>query len=90
MTKHTAINVALFVGILGCMVGIQALPGADDHGYEHEVAKEELAKQRQQERFETAAREICGENSSFRLTHKKGEVICLTKRNRATGRTASL
>jgi hypothetical protein len=87
MTKHTLINISLFVGIMACFVGIQAI---DSKGYENEVAKEELQKQRQQERFERAAREVCGENSSYRLTHVQGEILCLTKRNKSTGRTVRL
>lgn len=79
--KHTLINIALFCGIVGCMVGIQAI---DDNSAEHEVAKQELAKQRQQARFERAAQEVCGPNAAYRLTHKQGEIICLTKRNHQT------
>lgn len=85
--KHTLINIALFCGIVGCMVGIQAI---DDNSAEHEVAKQELVKQNRQDRFEKAAREICGENATYRLTHKQGEIVCLTKRNHKTGRVAQL
>lgn len=84
--KHTLINIALFAGIVGCMVGIQAI---DDNSAEHEVAKQELAKQRQQERFSTAAREICGENAGWTVT--QGNVlVCKTKRNHKTGQVAQL
>ena len=79
--KHTLINMAIFAGIMAAMVGIQ---GVDNNGPEQEIAKQELAKQRQQERFDKAAQEVCGENSSYRLTHKQGEIICLTKRNHKT------
>ena len=84
--KHTLINCALFAAIVATMLSIQVI----DNGAEHEVAIEELAKQHRQQRFERAAAEICGENSSYRLTHKQGEVICVTKRNHKTGRVAQL
>ena len=79
--KHTLINTALFCAIVGCMFGIQAI---DDHGYEQEVAKRELAKQAREMRFEKAAQEVCGPNAGYRLTHKQGEVICLSKRGSKT------
>ena len=67
---NTVINTALFCALIVAMVGIQAI---DDNSAEHEAARQELAQQRQQERFERAAQQVCGENASFRLTHKKGE-----------------
>lgn len=79
--KHTLINIALFTGIVGVMFGMQVI---DDHGAEQEVARQELAKQRQQERFERAAQEVCGPNAGYRLTHKQGEVVCTTKRGKPT------
>lgn len=82
--KHSLINIALFAGFMAAMVGIQALPGADDHGYEHEVAREELTKQQREERFAKAAQEVCGPNAAWKLTHKHGEVICMNKRGRQT------
>ena len=82
---HRLINIALFVGILACMFGIQVIDSQ-----EHEVARQELAKQNKQERFERAAREVCGENSAYRLTNRQGEVVCLTKRNHRTGKVAQL
>ena len=87
MTKHTLINVAIFSFILAAMVGIQ---GIDDNGPEQEIAKQELAKQRQQERFERAARDICGENATWALTHVQGQIVCKTRRGHKTGQTASL
>lgn len=85
---HRLINIALFIGIIVSLAYVG--PTIDNHGEEHEVARQELAKQRQQERFEAAAQEVCGPNASYRLTHKQGEVICLTKRNHRTGRVAQL
>ena len=84
--KHTLINCALFAAIVATMFSIQVI----DNGAEHEVAAEELVKQNRQDRFEKAAREICGENATYRLTHKQGEIVCLTKRNHKTGRVAQL
>ena len=84
--KHTIINCALFAAIVATMFSIQVI----DNGAEHEVAIEELVKQNRQDRFEKAAQEVCGPNAAYRLTHKQGEVICLTKRGRATGRVAQL
>jgi hypothetical protein len=85
--RHTAINVALFCGILAAMVGIQHL---DSKGYEHEVAREEMAKQAREARFERAAREVCGENGSYTVTSGTNQIVCKTKRGHKTGRVASL
>lgn len=79
---HRLLNIGLFCFILVSLAYIG--PALDDHGAEHEVAKQELAKQRQQARFERAAQEVCGPNAAYRLTHKQGEIICLTKRNHQT------
>ena len=84
--KNTLINCALFAAIVATMFSIQVI----DNGAEHEVAAEELVKQNRQDRFEKAAREICGENATYRLTNKQGEIVCLTKRNHKTGRVAQL
>lgn len=79
--KHTAINVGLFAAILGAMVGIQHLDGiTDNNGYEHQVAKEELAKQRREDRLAEAAREMCGPNGSWALTQGKNEIVCKARR----------
>jgi hypothetical protein len=85
---HRLINLTLFVGLIVSLAYIG--PSLDDNGPEHAIAVEELAKQRQQARFEKAAQEVCGPNASYRLTHKQGEIVCLTKRNHATGRVAQL
>jgi len=85
--KHTLINIALFCGIVGCMVGIQAI---DDNSAEHEVAKQELVKQNRQDRFEKAAREICGPNAGWSLTTNQDAIVCKTKRGHRTGKVAQL
>ena len=77
--KDTQTIVLLLIGFLGLLGFVGPALDAEDHGYEHEVAREELDKQRRQERFENAAREVCGPNAAWRLTHKQGEVICLVR-----------
>ena len=85
--KHTLINIALFTVIVGAMLGIQVI---DDNGPEQEIAKQELAKQRRQERFEAAAREICGPNAGYSLTTTKDAIVCKTHRGHKTGKVAQL
>lgn len=88
--KDTQTTALLLTGLLGLLGFVGPALDVEDHGYEHEVAREELDKQRRQERFENAAREVCGENASYRLTYKHGEIICLTKRGHKTGKRATL
>ena len=83
--KHTLINCALFAAIVATMFSIQVI----DNGAEHEVAAEELAKQNRQDRFERAAREICGENAGWSLTTNQDAIVCKTKRGHKT-KTAQL
>ena len=78
---NAAINTALFCGILAIMFGIQAI---DDNSAEHEVAREELAKQRQQERCERAAREMCG--NGIALVDGSGAVRCEIRKALKAGR----
>lgn len=84
--KNTLINCALFAAIVATMFSIQVI----DNGAEHEVAAEELVKQNRQDRFEKAAREICGENAGWALTQGKNEIVCKTHRGHKTGRVAQL
>lgn len=60
----------------------------EDHSAEHEQAKQAIAEQRKQERFDHAAQEACGPNASWKLTENEGEIICLTKKGKAAGRIA--
>lgn len=83
--KHTLINCALFAAIVATMFSIQVI----DNGAEHEVAAEELVKQNRQDRFEKAAREICGENAGWSLTTNQDAIVCKTKRGHKT-KTAQL
>ena len=78
--KHTLINCALFAAIVATMFSIQVI----DNGAEHEVAAEELVKQNRQDRFEKAAREICGENAGWSLTTNQDAIVCKTKRGHKT------
>lgn len=83
--KHTLINCALFAAIVATMFSIQVI----DNGAEHEAAAEELVKQNRQDRFEKAAREICGENAGWSLTTNQDAIVCKTKRGHKT-KTAQL
>lgn len=85
--KHHLINTALFCGIVAAMFGIQLV---DDRGYEHQVAREELAKQQRQERLLEVAKDVCGPGSGYRLTEGKNEIVCLTRRTGRTTKTAQL
>lgn len=86
-TIDTILMVGLFIGLIAATSYIG--PALDDNGPEHEVAREELAKQQRDERFGKAAREICGPNSDYRLTNKQGEIVCLIRHSKKT-RVASL
>lgn len=79
----SAINTFLLV-LVACFLLSYLGPALDDHGAEMEVAREELAKAREQERFERGAQIACGPNAAWKLTHKRGEVVCLTKRGQKT------
>ena len=78
--KNTLINCALFAAIVATMFSIQVI----DNGAEHEVAAEELVKQNRQDRFEKAAREICGPNAGWSLTTNQDAIVCKTKRGHKT------
>lgn len=78
----------LLIGVLSLLSFVG--PALDAESQEHEVASEERPKHQRQERFEKAAREICGENSSWALTSGKNEIVCKTKRGHKTGKVAAL
>lgn len=84
--KRQVTTAMLLLGMLG-LLGVVG-PAIDEPV--HPVAVEESAKAQRQDRFERAAREVCGENASYRVTHKHGEIICLTKRGHKTGKSATL
>lgn len=86
--KNTLIQVSIFCALVITMAYIG--PQLDDHGPEHEVAVEELAKQHRQDRFEKAAAEICGPNAGWSLTTNQDAIVCKTKRGHKTGRVAQL
>jgi hypothetical protein len=70
------VAIAALLSVLG--------PALDDNSAEHEVAKQELKKQRQQDRFERAAQEICGPNAAWKQTALDGEIQCFTHKGRKT------
>lgn len=82
--KDTLTTALLLTGLLGLLGFVGPALDVEDHGYEHEVAREELDKQRRQERFEKAAREVCGPNAAWRLTHRHDEVVCLVRHSNKT------
>ena len=88
--KDTQTTALLLTGFLGLLGFVGPALDVEDHGYEHEVAREELAKEQRTARFEKAAREICGENASWALTSGKNEIVCKTKRGHKTGKVAAL
>jgi hypothetical protein len=61
-------------------------PEIEDHHAEQDAAKEALIQQRQQQRFEKAAQDICGPNSAYKLTDNDKEIICMNKKGRVTGK----
>lgn len=69
---------AFFISMMG--------PYLDDHSEEQDAAKDALIQQRQQQRFEKAAQDICGPNSAYRLTDNDKEIICMNKKGRVTGK----
>lgn len=79
---NTTINTLIFFFLVMSM-GYLA-PLLDDHGGEHEVAKQELAKQRQQDRFERVAREMCG--NGVALVDPSGAVICEVRKALKAGK----
>lgn len=79
---HRLINLALFIFLIVAMSYIG--PRLDDSGYEHEVAKQELVKQRQQERFSKAAKEMCG--NGYALVDAGGDVVCQVRKALRAGK----
>jgi hypothetical protein len=79
---NTTINALIFFFLVMSM-GYLA-PLLDDHGDEHEVAKAELAKQSKQDRFERAAREMCG--NGVALVDPSGAVICKVRKALKAGK----
>lgn len=67
---------AFFISMMG--------PYLDDHSAENDAAKDALIQQRQQQRFEKAAQDICGPNSAYRLTDNDKEIICVSKNGKLT------
>ena len=79
---NTAINTGIFFFIVLAMGYVAPL--LDDNSGEHEVAKAELAKQRQQDRFQRAAIEMCG--NGVALVDPSGAVICEVRKALKAGK----
>ena len=79
---NTAINTGIFFFIVLAMGYVAPL--LDDNSGEHEVAKAELAKQRQQDRFQRAASEMCG--NGVAMVDPSGAVICGVRKALKAGR----
>lgn len=79
---NTTINTAIFFFLVLAMGYVAPL--LDDNSGEHEVAKQELAKQRQQDRFQRAAQDMCG--NGVALVDPSGAVICEVRKALKAGR----
>jgi len=83
MTKHRILNMALAAAVITGWMAMAA----------HMDAKKFEGDQRHEKslsadfRFARAAREICGENASWRETNHRGEIVCLNKRGSTTKTT---
>lgn len=77
---NTLINTALFVFIVGATAWVG--PALDEATEAKRTAERQIAEQQRIERRERAAREICGENASFRFDD--ATLTCFTKRGRKT------
>ena len=80
---NTTINTAIFFFLVLAM-GYAAPLLDEDHSAENEVAKQELAKQRQQDRFQRAAQDMCG--NGVALVDPSGAVICEVRKALKAGR----
>jgi len=81
--KNTAIQVAIFIGLVITLSCIG--PALDNRSEEHQVAREELAKQRQQDRFSKAASAMCGNGYAVDV---EGAVVCRVRKALKAGRVA--
>ena len=84
--KNKIIDTVLMTALFIFLVLALAYVGpAIDAGYEHEVAKQELAKQRQQDRFSKAAEAMCGNGYAVDV---EGAVVCKVRKALKAGRAA--
>lgn len=83
--KDTLTTALLLTGLLGLLGFVGPALDVEDHGYEHEVAREELAKQRQQERFSKAASSMCGNGYAVDV---EGAVVCRVRKALKAGRAS--
>lgn len=83
-TAMSVLAIALVLGWLG--------PAIDDNSLDQAMADELEQAQREaqaQERFDRAARQVCGENAGYRLVGD-GSIRCTTKRGHPLRMTASI
>ena len=62
-------------------------PSIDDHSDERAQADslaDAIKSEAAEDRFERAARQICGENAGFKRGDRPGSIICMTKRGHIT------
>ena len=83
--KDTQTTALLLTGFLGLLCFVGPALDVEDHGYEHEVAREELDKQRQQERFSKAASSMCGNGYAVDV---EGAVVCRVRKALKAGRAS--
>lgn len=83
--KDTLTTALLLTGLLGLLGFVGPALDVEDHGYEHEVAREELDKQRRQERFENAASSMCGNGYAVDV---EGAVVCRVRKALKAGRAS--
>lgn len=84
--KNKVFDTVLMIGIfIFLILALSYVGPAIEHGYEHEVAKEELAKQRQQERFSKAASSMCGNGYAVDV---EGAVVCRVRKALKAGRAS--
>lgn len=83
--KDTLTTALLLTGLLGLLGFVGPALDVEDHGYEHEVAREELDKQRRQERFSKAASSMCGNGYAVDV---EGAVVCRVRKALKAGRAS--
>lgn len=92
MNAHRLLNWTLAAAMAAVLSTSYLLDGPEDHSSEtaSSLALEDALKaEARQERFDKAARSICGENAGWRIT-TNNQLVCLTKRGHKTTKTAQL
>ena len=78
---NTFINALLLVGMAIALSFVW--PEMEDHHAENEQAKQALKDLRMQERFETAAQDVCGPNATW-IDLGDNAIQCLSKHAKKT------